>query len=77
MVGAQTLRNLKMMISHNIISNLPVTVEDIEISDKIFDPDAYTLKVIKTRHIPKVLVEDFIETPRELVENNQKLVLCM
>ena len=55
MVGAQTLQNLKMMISQNIISNLPVTVEDIEIADKIFDPDAYTLKVRTTRHSTKVL----------------------
>ena len=39
MVGAPTFRNLKIMISQNIIQNLPVTVEDFDISENIFGPD--------------------------------------
>ena len=44
MAGAPNLRNLKMIIMQNTIHNLPFTVEDIEISEKIFSPDASTLK---------------------------------
>ena len=35
----------------------------------------YTLKVRTRRKIPKLFVDDFIEIPRELNENNQELIL--
>ena len=76
-VGAPTLLNVKMMIRHNIIHNFPVTVEDIKIADKIFVFGVSTLKVITTRQSPKVVVASFIEITRELIENNQDLILCM
>ena len=60
MVVAPTLENLKMMIRQNIIQNLPVTVEDIEIAEKIFGADVSTLKGITTIQRPKVVVGDFI-----------------
>ena len=69
--------NLKMMIRQNIINNLPVTVKYIEISEKIFGTDVSTLKGITTRKTPKVFVENFIEMPRELIDNNQELILCI
>ena len=37
--------------------NLPVTVEDIEITEKIFGHDVYTLKGITTRQRPKLVVD--------------------
>ena len=49
MVGAPTLRNLNMTIRQNIIQNLSVTVEDIDIAEKIFGTDVSTLKVRTTR----------------------------
>ena len=39
MVGASTIRNLKMMLKQNIVHNFPVAVEDIEIAEKIFGTD--------------------------------------
>ena len=60
MVGALTFINLKMMIRQNIIQNFPVTVEDIEMAEKIFGPDVSTLKVKTTRQRPKVVVNYFI-----------------
>ena len=77
MVGAPTLRDLKMILWHNIIHNFPVTVEDIEIVDKIFGPDVSSLKVITIIQRPKVVVDDFIEITREPIENNQEFILCM
>ena len=35
------------------------------------------LKGIKTRQIPKVVVDYFIEIPRELIDNNQGFILFM
>ena len=37
----------------------------------------YNLKVTAMRRSPKVVVDDFIEIPRELIENNQEFILCM
>ena len=71
------MRNLKIMIRQNIIQNCPVTVEDTEIAEKIFGPDVSTLKGITMRQGTKVVVGDFIEIPRESIENNQKLIMFM
>ena len=49
-----------MMIRQNIIQNYPVTVEYIEIAEKIFGTDVSTLKVKTTRQRPKVVVNNFI-----------------
>ena len=38
MVGAPNFRNLKMMIRQKVIHNFPVTVENIDIAENIFDP---------------------------------------
>ena len=35
------------------------------------------MEVRTTKQSPKVVVDDFIETSRELIENNQELILCM
>ena len=64
MVGAPTLKSLKIIVSYNIIQNFSVTVEYIEIAEKIFVPDVYTLKGRITRQSPKVVVDDFIVIPR-------------
>ena len=70
MVVAPTLQNLKVMIRYNIIQNCPFTVEYIDILQNIFGPDVSTLKGITTRQRKKVVVDNFIEIPRELIENN-------
>ena len=77
MVVAPTLLNLKMMIRQNIFHNFPVTVEYIYILEKLFCNNVFTLKGRKTRQRPKVVVDNFIELLRELIENNQELILCM
>ena len=58
MVGAPTFLNLKIMIRHNIIQNLPFMVEYIGIADNIFGPDVLTLKGTKTRQRPRVVLND-------------------
>ena len=60
MVGAPTLQNLKVIIRQDIIQNFPVTVEDIEIAEKISGPGMSTLKGRTMRQSTKVAVDDFI-----------------
>jgi len=76
-VGAPTWRNFKYMLRQNLLKNCPVTVEDINIAEKIFGPDTSTLKGKSTRRKPKVVVDDYIEIPPELIENSADIVLCM
>ena len=71
------MRNLKMTTILNIIQNCPVTVEDIEIAEKISGPNVSSLKVRTAIKTPKVVVDNFIEIPIELIENNQELILFM
>ena len=64
------------MIRKNIIHSFPVTVEDIDVAEKIFGPDVSILNVTKTINRSEVVVDGFIEVPRELIENKQELILC-
>ena len=41
-------------------------MEDIDIREKIFSPDIYTLKVRTVNTKPKAVVNDSIEIPQEL-----------
>ena len=43
-----------------IIQNLPVMVENIDITGNIFGHDVSTLKETTTRKSPKVVVNDFM-----------------
>ena len=57
-------------------SEFSVSVEDIEEAWKMFGPDVSTFKVRTMIQRQNVFVGYFIEIPRELIENNQELVLC-
>ena len=60
-----------MIMRQNIIKKNPVMVEDIDIAEKVFVTYVYTLKGIIIRQRPKLVVDNFIEIPREIIENNQ------
>ena len=77
MVGAPNLRKFKTMVRQNSIQNFPVTIYYIDMEEKIFCTDLYNLKVTPTMQSPDVVVDNFIEIPRELIENIQELILCM
>jgi hypothetical protein len=61
----------------NVIQNCPVTVEDVNIADKIFGPDMSSLKGKSTRRKPKPVRKDFIKIPKELIEKHHDIELCM
>ena len=76
-VGTPTVENFKALIRQNLIQNCPVTVEDIIIAEKIFGPDISSLKGKSTRTKPKPVVDDIIDIPPEIKQENKELVLCM
>lgn len=66
------MENLKFMVRQNLLQNFPVTIEDINNSEKIFGKDVSTLKGRSTRKRPIPFVDDCIDIPKEIIDNNQK-----
>ena len=75
-IGYPSIRDYKLIINTNAIKNCPVTIEDINICEKIFGPDIYALKGKSTYKKSKVVVPDYIEIPKELVEAHKGIYLC-
>ena len=57
--------------------NCPVTAEDVDNAEKIYGPDIGTRKGKTTRKKPTPVKRDEIEAPKELIEKNQDITLCM
>jgi hypothetical protein len=60
-----------------MIQNCPVTVEDVDISEKIFGPDMSSLKGKSTRQKPKPVRSDLIEIQKEIITKHHNNDLCM
>ena len=65
MVGHPSIQDYKNIIKINVINNFQVTVEDIDICEKIFGLDIYTLKgrTVRTKH--KAVVNDYNNITQE------------
>ena len=77
MVGASTLQNLKMVLKQNLFKNCPITVKDVNFSEKIFGTDVSTLKGRSTRPRPPQIMDNTIEIPEELLRNNEEIDLAI
>ena len=65
MVGHPSIQDYKNIIKMNAINNFPVTVEDIDICEKIFGLDIYMLKGRTVRTKPKSVVNDYNNITQE------------
>jgi hypothetical protein len=66
-----------MIITTNTIKNVPITIDDINIAEKVFGPDIGALKGKTMHQKPAPVVSDYVEIPKELVYNHQTVILCM
>jgi hypothetical protein len=76
-LGCPTVENYKHILRQKIIKNCPVTIEDVNIAEKIFGPDSGAMKGKTTRSRPTPVRDDFVEIPQELKEQHKDLTLCM
>ena len=61
----------------NLIKNNPITNDDVKIAANIFGPDVSTIKSKTTRRRPLPVIDDYIEIPRALVQNQQNVTLAI
>ena len=76
-LGCPTLENLKHILRQRIITNCPVTIEDVNVAADIYGPDVGTLKGKSTRPKSVPYKEDYIEIPPEILEKHSDLRLCI
>ena len=75
MVGHPSTRDLKHIVKCNMLTNCPVSVQDIERAEKIFGPSVPILKGKTTRKTPDAIVLDYVAVPRSIIEANKNLNL--
>jgi len=76
-LGFPTTVDLKAVVRGNMIKNNPVTIEDINIAEAIYGKDVSSLQGKSTRRKPEVVRSDLIEIPKQLIERNQNIELCI
>jgi hypothetical protein len=76
-LGTPSTKDFKTIITMNAIKNLPVTIDDVNLAEKIFGPDIGALKGKTTQTKPAPVVSDYIEIPTEIVDNHHNVTLCM
>ena len=76
-IGTPTVENFKGLLKMNMIANNPITVEDVDRAEKIYGPSIYSMKGKTTRAKPKVVVNDTIDIPKELITKNYYIDLCI
>ena len=76
-LSTPSLDSFKSIIKSNMIRNCPVTIQDINLADRIFGPSISALKGKSTRTTPKAVVDDTIELPPEIAYIDRSVELCM
>ena len=76
-LGTPSVNDFKAIIRMNAIANNPVTTDDINMAEKIFGPDIGAIKGKTTRRKPIPVVDDYVEIPKELLEAQQEVTLCI
>jgi hypothetical protein len=61
----------------NLITNNPITQEDIAIAEQVFRTLISSLKGKTTRKTPSPIVNNYIKIPEKLYTKQENIVLCI
>ncbi len=76
-IGTPSIKDFKALNTMNGVKNNPITIQDINLAEKIFGPDIGALKSKTTCTKPAPIINNYIETPTELINTQQEFILCM
>jgi hypothetical protein len=72
-VGHPSIRDFKAMIANNMITNCPVTVNDVDRAEHIYGKDIAALKGKTVRKTPKPVVVDYVDVPLEILNKHRSV----
>jgi hypothetical protein len=75
-LGCPTIQDLKAIIRMNTIANCPVTINDIDLAEKIYGKDIASIKGKTTRQKPTPVIQNMVEIPPELKNAQRNVDLC-
>jgi hypothetical protein len=76
-LGMPLPADFKAIIQMNLITNNPITQEDIAIAEQVFGTDISSLKGKTTRKTPSPIVNNYIEIPQKLYMKQDNIILCI
>ena len=75
MVGNPTDKEFKGMVCEKLITNCPVTVQDVENASHIFGPDLANLRGKTIRTKPEHVRIEYVQIPWDFVELHKYVTL--
>jgi hypothetical protein len=76
-LGTPSMNDFRLIVTANSIKKLPITVDDIKTAEMILGGDIGMLKGKTVRHKPLPVSSDYVEVPKELINNHQNVTLCV
>jgi hypothetical protein len=76
-LGTPSPADFKAIIQMNLITNKPITQENIAIAEQVFELDISSLKGKTTRKTPTPVVNNNIDIPQKLFTKQDKIILCI
>lgn len=76
-LGMPTLEDAKRILKMNTIQDCKITTEDINLCKKVFGEDMSSLKGKTTRQKPNPVVQNTVEIPPELMNDQRNIELCV
>ena len=76
-ISAPSTKNFKTILRSNRIKDCPVVEKDVYITEEIFGPAVTTLKGNSARRNPRIILEDLITVPPELLHKHSSIELCI
>ncbi len=75
LIGSLSKSDYKGMVRGNIIKNCPLTSKDIANKCAIFGPDLASIRGKTERRTPALVMVDYVNVPRSVVETNRIVMM--
>jgi len=76
-IGSPSIEVIRRNIKRKFDKNCPVTIADVDISERIYGPSISTLKGKTTQQTLKPVIADEVENSPELLTNHHQIEVCI